>query len=38
MEMQAFDSLKESWLSEIDNAAPIEVGKIKEDSDVSELG
>jgi hypothetical protein len=38
MEMQAFDSLKESWLSEIDEAAPIEVGKIKEDSDVSELG
>ena len=38
MEMQAFDALKEAWLSEIDNASPIEVGKIKEAADVSELG
>ncbi|MDR2941795.1 MAG: DUF3102 domain-containing protein [Treponema sp.] len=34
IEMQAFDNAKQGWLDEVDNASPIEVGKIRDVSDV----
>jgi hypothetical protein len=38
IEMRAFNAAKEGWLNEVDNASPIEVGKILEEQNVSDLG
>jgi hypothetical protein len=35
-EMQAFHALKDGWLDEVDNAFPIDVGKIELPSDRKE--
>jgi hypothetical protein len=38
LEMRTFDTQKENWLYEVDNAGPIDAGRIVEAGDVSELG